>query len=162
MAKPDKIRVPFESDKDSRFYYVGRFDGDKQFMAYTTGAFPDDNKFPVSDDFESIKSLWAVIHRFDADGNHLDSDLRLGGYFAEGEVAHEKVWEEFGSILEELAALKPKPCDIFVKLFSVKANDVTHGLIYEQDEEDEESEYVMLEPNDIMFHQPWDSGEYST
>jgi hypothetical protein len=42
------------------------------------------------------------------------------------------------------------------------------GLVYEcVDAEDPDdptatNEYVMLEPNDIMFHPPWDSGEYST
>jgi hypothetical protein len=163
MAKPDKIRIPFEDDQDSRFYYVGRYDGDRQFMAYITGAFPDESQFPgPGDDWESIKSWWAVIHRFDADGNHLDSDLRLGGYEAEGEAAQEKVWDEFESLLKEIMAHKPKPGDIYVKLFSVTVNGVTHGLIYESDEDEEESEYVLLEPNDIMFHQPWDSGEYST
>jgi hypothetical protein len=54
-----------------------------------------------------------------------------------------------------------------VRLFSVEMDDVTHGLFYEQSEEDpepgeERGEWVMLEPRDIMFHPPWDSGEYST
>ena len=42
---------------------------------------------------------------------------------------------------------------------------MVHGLIYERercDEDDDDHEWVMLEPNDIMFHPPWDSGEYST
>ena len=30
------------------------------------------------------------------------------------------------------------------------------------DEPDAVSEYVMLEPNGVMFHPPWDSGEFST
>jgi hypothetical protein len=58
--------------------------------------------------------------------------------------------------------------DIRVKPFQVELGKVVHGLIYEcVDSEDPEDpgatyEYVMLEPNDIMFHPPWDSGEYST
>jgi hypothetical protein len=42
---------------------------------------------------------------------------------------------------------------------------VVHGLIYEPERWDEGyqvGDHVMLEPNDIMFHSPWDSGEYST
>jgi hypothetical protein len=81
MSKPDKIRIPFENNKDSRFYYVGKYNGDNQFMAFITGAFPDDNKFPVTsdDDWKSIKRWVAVAHYFDADGNHLNSSIRLGG-----------------------------------------------------------------------------------
>ena len=163
MAKPDKIRIPFVNDEESRFYYVGHYDGNNQFMAFVTGAFPDENKFPgPNDNWQSIKRWVAVIHCFDADGNHLESDIRLGGYQIERDQAAEKAWEELGNILKKLSTQKPKPGDIYVKPFSVKVDGVTYGLIYEQDEEDEESEYGMLEPNDIMFHQPWDSGEYST
>ena len=49
--------------------------------------------------------------------------------------------------------------------FSVVLDGVTHGLYYEhhvEPEEDDEGEWVMLEPRDIMFHPPCDSGEYST
>lgn len=71
-------------------------------------------------------------------------------------------WDEFGDILENLWNMNPKPGDINVGLFSVKDDGVTYGLIYEEDDGEEDCEYVMLEPNDIMFHQPWDSGEYPT
>jgi hypothetical protein len=54
-----------------------------------------------------------------------------------------------------------------VRLFSVEIDGITHGLFYEQSEEElkqdeKNSEWVMLEPQDIMFHPPWDSSEYST
>jgi len=71
-------------------------------------------------------------------------------------------WDEFGDILENLWNMNPKPGDINVGLFSVKDDGVAYGLIYEEDDVEEDCEYVMLEPNDIMFHQPWGSGEYST
>jgi formate hydrogenlyase regulatory protein HycA len=55
--------------------------------------------------------------------------------------------------------------DIRVKPFRLEIGGVVHGLIYRSEfweEDGEEHEWVMLEPNDIMFHPPWDSGEYST
>jgi hypothetical protein len=58
--------------------------------------------------------------------------------------------------------MNPKPGDINVKLFSVKVDEVTYGLIYEEADEEKYCEYVMLEPNDIIFQEPWDSGNYST
>jgi len=58
-------------------------------MAFVTGAFPEDDKFPPSDndDWKSIKRRGAVAHYFDAAGNHLNSDIRLGGFEIEGETA---------------------------------------------------------------------------
>jgi hypothetical protein len=61
-----------------------------------------------------------------------------------------------------------RPCDIEVKPFGLKIDDYLFGLIYRCEDADDPddpgavSEYVMLEPNDIMFHPAWDSGEYST
>ena len=55
--------------------------------------------------------------------------------------------------------------DIRVKRFRVEVEKIVHGLIYEcelHEEDGREIEWVMLQPNDIMFHPPWDSGEYST
>jgi formate hydrogenlyase regulatory protein HycA len=165
MAKPDKIRIPYEDFDDGRFHCVGRYDGDKQFMAFVSGAFPDDNQYPSpGSNWRDIKRWLAVIHRFDSAGNHLSSEARVGGYDAEGrDVAGEKAWDRLGEIFEELSLKHPEPCDIFVKLFSVEIDGITHGLIYENySQGDDEGEYVTLEPNDIMFCPPYDDGEYST
>jgi formate hydrogenlyase regulatory protein HycA len=78
--------------------------------------------------------------------------------------------ERDGAKLEEMIAGlgEVEFCDIRVKPFRVTVGKVVHGLIYEcvdaEDSDDPGSthEYVLLEPNDIMFHPPWDSGEYST
>jgi hypothetical protein len=52
-----------------------------------------------------------------------------------------------------------------LKWFSVVLDGVTHGLFdghHLDPDEDYEGKWVMPEPRDIMFHPPWDSGEYST
>ena len=60
-----------------------------------------------------------------------------------------------------------EPCDIQVRLFSVGSDEYLLGLVYAcVDAEDPDNpgaieEWVMLEPNDIMFHPPWGSGSYS-
>jgi hypothetical protein len=58
--------------------------------------------------------------------------------------------------------------DIEVKTFGVSQDGYLFGLVYELNSFDDPAntegsyECVMLQPNDIMFHPPWDSGEYST
>ena len=166
MAAPDKLRIPLD---DGRFENVGRLPDGTQFMAYVTGAFPTGTKYldRVSD-WRNKKRWLAVIHRFDADGNHIGSESRLGAFDIEGrQVAGDKAFAHLQDMFAELTARgEPEFCDIWVKLFSVAIDDVTHGLFFEQSEEEPEEgkerrEWVMLQPRDIMFHPPWDSGEYS-
>ncbi|MFO0953999.1 MAG: hypothetical protein U0835_23165 [Isosphaeraceae bacterium] len=166
MAKPDKLRIPLDDD---RFENVGRLPDGTQFMAYVTGAFPTGLKFYLGNDWESKKRWLAVIHRFDAAGEHIASESRLGAFDIEGrEVAVEKAFANLQEMYGELVSDgEPEFCDIWVRPFSVEIDGVTHGLFYEQSDEepeegDERGEWVMLEPRDIMFHRPWDSGEYST
>jgi hypothetical protein len=60
------------------------------------------------------------------------------------------------------------PGDIAVLAFRHEQDGYVFALAYERnsydDPENPEAGYecVMLWPNDVMFHPPWDSGEYST
>jgi hypothetical protein len=162
VGPPDKVRIPHQ-----RFEYVGRLADGRQFMAFVTGAFPDGIKFDwVADDWRKFKSWSAVLHLFDAEGNHLSSEARLGGYDIEGRgVAGDKAYAELDEILVPLGPGKPVVCDIWVREFSTTIDGVTHSLQYEVFKAEEDGpivECVMLEPRDIMFHPPWDSGQYST
>lgn len=168
MAAPEKLRIPYEDFDGARFDCVGRYGNGNQFMAYVTGAFPGRERFPDAGgtDWRTIKSWNAVIHRFDSEGNHIGSEAKRGGYDIEGrEVAGDRAWEHLDSMLAVLGLLNPRLCDIYIKPFSVEIDDVIYALEYESyvDEEDGRvHEYIMLWPNDIMFHPPWDSGSYST
>jgi formate hydrogenlyase regulatory protein HycA len=169
MAKPDKLRIAYEDFEYARFDCVGRLPDGTQFMAFVTGAFPTGEKYYLGDDWQYKKKWLAVVHRFDADGNHIGTETRLGGYDIEGrDVAGDKAFSHLEDMVVELAAGgRPKLCDIWVRMFSVEIDGVTHGLFYEQSDEEpepgeERDEWVMLEPCDIMFHPPWDSSEYST
>lgn len=169
MPAPDKLRIPYEDYDYGRFTSIGRLPDGTQFMAFVTGAFPTGQEYYLADDWRTKKRWLAVVHRFDADGNHIGSESRLGAFDGEGrDVAGEKAFGHLqGMFAELLDAGEPEFCDVWVKPFAVELEGVTHGLFYEchVDEYDgrrEESEYIMLQPQDIMFHAPWDSGEYST
>jgi hypothetical protein len=163
MAAPEKLRIPRD---EGRFENIGRLPDGTQFMAYVTGAFPGGLKYPdPRSDWRTKKRWLAVIHRFDSEGNHLASETRVGGYDIEGrDIAGDKAWNELEEMYTALAAGgKIELCDIWVTPFSVEIDGVIHGLFYEHHKHDDmDYECVMLEPRDIMFHPPWDSGEYST
>jgi hypothetical protein len=158
----ETLRIPYEDFDDGHFNYVGRYGNGNQFMALVTGAFPGRNRFP---DTNVGKSWNAVLHQFDVEGNYIGSVVKRGGYDSEDrEEAGEKAWEYLDVILAELATQNLVFCDIYIKPFSVEIDEVIYELeyVHEIDEDGDEMEHVMLWPNDIMFHPPWDSGEYST
>ncbi|MCE9554123.1 MAG: hypothetical protein K8T91_12210 [Planctomycetes bacterium] len=172
MAAPDLLLITWESDQLDRFHLIGRYSDGNQYMAFVTGAFPAD-WWSGSRPADYLRLFWAehkrwyaVLHRFDAAGKHLGTEVRSGGTTADGESqAIERAAEELEGLL---AMLGPRePCDIAIRPFEVEVDGYMFGLIYEcVDAEGPDSsathEYVMLQPNDVMFHPPWDSGEYST
>ena len=80
MAKPDKLRIAYEDYDYGRFNCVGQLPDGTQFMAFVTGAFPTGMKYYLGDDWQHKKKWLAVIHRFDADGNHIGSETKLGAF----------------------------------------------------------------------------------
>ena len=167
MAPPDKIRVPYEDFDGARFNWIGRSADGNQFMAFVTGAFPGRERyFDTTGDWQQRKSWNAVIHKFDSDGRHVGSEAKRAGFDIEGrDIAGGKAWKHLTVMLVSAGLRNPKLCDIQIKPFSTEIEDVVYELeyVHEIDEYDGcEHEYVMLWPNDVMFHPPWDSGEYST
>jgi hypothetical protein len=172
MAEPDKILIPYH-DFDDRFGLVGRYGADNQYIAFVTGAYPANwNIEHFSRDYlhtrwAEHKRWYAVLHRFDANGNHLGTEARCGGTTASGQG--KAIKEADRALAEMLEPLGPRePGNIRVKPFGMHIDGYFFGLVYkcvnpgDPDNPDATHEYVMLEPNDIMFHPPWDSGEYST
>jgi hypothetical protein len=171
VAEPDALLIPHENFEGGRFTHIGRYGGGNQFMGYVTYASHYVPKFYDTEDvtpdgqllFRKHINCFAVLHRFDAAGRHLGTEVdHVEGTQDSGE-------RDWAKLEEKIARLREVEfCDIRVKPFSVEFGKVVHGLIYEcVDAEDPDdpsatNEYVMLEPNDIMFHPPWDSGDYST
>jgi formate hydrogenlyase regulatory protein HycA len=173
MARPDLLRIPYEDWEDARFEFVGRYAGDYQFMAFVTGAYPADwsnGKYPpqyYQANWAKFKRWYAVLNRFDAGGNHLGTDVYSGGTTEQGEV--DAIERADAKLVKMLESLGPRdPCDIWVKPYRVEIEGYVFGLLYELNNCDDPAdpsatfECVMLQPNDLMFHPPWDSGEYST
>ena len=148
--------------------HVGRYGGGNQFMGYVTYADP---KFYHTEEVTPDGQLllrahincFAVLHRFDASDRHLGTEVeRVEGTPDSGQAD----WAKLDEMIARLG--KMQFCDIRVKPFRVEFDKVVHGLIYEcvdaedLDDPSATDEHVMLEPNDIMFHPPWDSGAYST
>jgi formate hydrogenlyase regulatory protein HycA len=163
MARPERLRIPHNPDPDGRFHHVGRAADGRQFIAFVTGAFQYD---PAAHGqrWDGEKTWQAVVHTFSADGTHLATTTRLGGHDEDGRgVAGSKAWGQMGALFDELGLSHATLGDVWVAPFEVLQDGILYGLIYEVFEEDgERDEYVMLEPNDVMFHPPWDSGEFST
>lgn len=160
FGPPDKLRIPREGPVD----YVGRLEDGTQYMAFVSGAFPDG--YVMNQEWRKVKEWLGVVHLFDAEGNHLRSDARLGGHDIDGwEEACNRAWEQVHQMFTPLRTRNPQPGDIFVRPFSVVLGGVTHALRYQVDQYEEGGpvfESVMLDPKDIMFHPPWDSGEWSS
>jgi formate hydrogenlyase regulatory protein HycA len=168
MAEPDTLLIPYEDFESGRFTHVGRYGGGNQFMGYVTFASQYVPKFYHTEEvtadgrllFRQHTNCFAVLHPFDAAGRHLGTDVeRVEGTPDSGQ----RDWAKLEEMIAGLGVVEFG--DIRVKLFRVEVGKVVHGLIYEPEGWEEGyqvGDYVMLEPNDIMFHPPWDSGEYST
>ena len=106
-------------------------------------------------------------HRFDTAGNHIGTNAWSGGSTAEGQDgAIGRAERRLGELLSALGEYELG--DIAVRPFYHEQDGYAFALTYERntydDPENPEAGYecVMLWPNDVMFHPPWDSGEYST
>jgi hypothetical protein len=158
---PTRLRILRD---EHRFTNVGRLAGGSQFMAGVVGAFPVGYRVSA-DDWQTNKRWQAVVHYFDAEGRHLRTDVRLGGVEADDRAAA-KAFGHLNTIHDELAAGgKPEFGDIWVQCFSVEIDGIRYQLQYERCEDGDEEDWyesVMFWPWDIMFHPPWDSGQYST
>lgn len=165
MPVPEAI--PIAREAGYRTDTIGRFAGG-QFFASVTSAYRDGYSHtwgPPNDH----KRIFAVLHTFDADGRHFDSDIWHAGTQSEQlQVQHSspdeapvtKAYARLDKLLAEL------PCreyaDIAIRPFQVVFDGVLFGLVIEQHGEDEtEDNWAELYPNGLGFHEPWD-GLYDT
>ena len=145
--EPVKIRIPCEPDW-GRFPFCGQLDDDTLFMAFVTGECADGEE----------RRWVAVLHQFDADGNHMHSESRIGGYDGIGiDVAGERADAELAQMVAPIRPKVKQVEDVFIRPFEVILNGVTHGLFY-----DDIYEAAIFHPRDVWFYFPWDTGEYDT
>ena len=173
MSYPILLRIPFEDHEYGRFSRIGHTANGRQFMAFVSGAMPRDwwsGKYPpqfIQANWARFKRWYAVLHLFDSTGNHIQTEAWSGGTTYSGQQqAMECADRKLGEMLSSLGPVQF--ADINVGTFVVEQDGYLFGLIHEvksrDDPENPEAtfESIMLEPNDIMFHPPWNSGEYST
>jgi hypothetical protein len=160
LGPPEILRIPAEGPPIN----VGRLDDDTQYLKFGFNEMTphDTTKLPK----EYLRQEIGVLHLFDSEGTHLCSEARLGHFNFDWDE-DDWAWAELREMFGALWSKNRQKCDIFVKPFSVILNGVTHGLIYQaiQPEPDVNCpvfESVMLDPAHVMFHPPWDSGQWST
>ncbi|MDX2294175.1 MULTISPECIES: hypothetical protein [Streptomyces] len=158
MSVPEVIPVAYEPDY--RTPTIGRWDGG-QFLASVTAAFPEGLR--TGDDGKRHKRWYAVLHRFDAAGRHLESRIESTGTTADGERrAVEAARELLGTWLDALPGRRYE--SVAVAPFAVRCEGALFGLVVEghsEDEDDEEGNWVELYPDGLGFSAPWD-GTYDT
>lgn len=162
MAVPEVIPIRYEPDY--RTDTIGR-SAHGQFLASITWAFRQGVGLPG--DWPRHKRLYAVLHRFDQDGHHLDSDIWFAGTWAEKQQhppdqdpvvarARSKMAELLGSLVELEYG------DIAIRPFQLNVDGVIFGLIVHGEHEDEDGwARAQLLPDDLVFYEPWD-GSYDT
>ncbi|MFD4375132.1 hypothetical protein ACFXKE_24040 [Streptomyces sp. NPDC059202] len=166
MSVPDVI--PVKHEPDYRTATIGRWDGG-QFFASVTAAFPEGWS---GDDWQRWRRWYAVLHRFDEKGRHLESSIASTGTTAEGE---REVVDTARRLLDDwLDALPGRRYeDIAVAPFSVRFEGVLFGMVVVEEDDSADAdgdgdgdadalrEWVELYPDGLGFSAPWD-GEYDT
>jgi hypothetical protein len=159
MNAPEKIRVAYE---DPAYGYQGRLSDARLFIAFTTGAAPKGQSW--------VDRVIAVLHLFDAEGNHLGTESRLGGYCrdmdsyrADRDRAGKAAWAALDQLLASLVPFRPTRCPVDVRPFGLLIDGVEYGFFYHHVVEDgQEFEWVVHMPRNHWYYAPWDIGEYDT
>ncbi|MEU9317799.1 hypothetical protein [Streptomyces sp. NPDC048295] len=166
--------IPIAHEPDYRTGTIGRYTGG-QFLASITYAFPDG--FTLGDGWEEHKRLYTVLHRFDHEGRHVDSEIERVGTWAEQRQRPQGEDSVLARAQSRMAALLDglpgrEYGDIAIRPFRLMVDDVLFGLVverhdggedgHENDEVDEhEDEWAELHPDGLGFYAPWD-GQYDT
>jgi len=159
MEPPEKVRVCYE---EPAFGHQGRLSDGRQFIAFTTGAAPAGQHW--------VDRVLAVLHLFDADGNHLHTESRVCGYCRNHDTYREdrdRARDASGAVLDELLAglapFRSERCPVDVRLFGQLIGGVEHGFYYRSVVDDgSEDEWVIHMPRNHWYFPPWDTGEYDT
>ncbi len=157
--------IPIAHEPDYRTSTIGRFDGG-QFFASITYASPESEE--RDDAREGRKQLYAVLHKFNPEGSHTDSDIWCAGTWDQ-QQRHR--YDEHSPLnlaerkLEGMLAGLPgrEYGSIAIRPFQLTVDGVVFGLVTECHGEDEDGEHDWAElyPDGLGFGDPWD-GECST
>jgi formate hydrogenlyase regulatory protein HycA len=151
MAIPKTIRIRHEPNY--RTHNIGTCGDGRQFMAFVVATLASERRVDVGPG----KRWYAVLHTFDARGNHLDTQAWFAGTTEDGEEqAVERARRRRQEMLASLGSHHLG--NVQVKLFSVEIDGAVFGLV---DTSEGGRDRVTLYPNDLLFTPPW-RGTYST
>jgi formate hydrogenlyase regulatory protein HycA len=158
MAVPEVIPIAYEPH--GRTEAIGRY-ADGQFLGSVTYAFP--KGFDLGAGWEEHKRLYAVLHTFDPDGGHLDSEIWCAGTWAEQQHdphGPDSVVARARAHLATLLRSLPRRTytDIAIRPFQLTFEGALFGLVTG---EDEGEPWAELYPDHLGFGAPWD-GSYDT
>lgn len=162
MAVPEII--PIAHEPGYRTKTIGRYAGG-QFFASITYAFP--GGFRHGGGWEENKRLYVVLHRFDYEGHHINSDIWCAGTWAEqqrrpceADSVSSRAEARMAALLDGLS--QREYGDIAIRPFQLTTDGVIFGLITERHEDGEgEDDWAELYPDRLGFSAPWD-GQYDT
>ncbi|MFE6778496.1 hypothetical protein [Streptomyces sp. NPDC057702] len=148
--------IPISHEPDHRTSTIGRW-RDGQFLASVTAAFPEGWR---GEDWRAAKRWFAVLHRFDTAGRHLDSRIACTGGTADGERA--AIAEAERVVAHWLEALPGRRyADIAIAPFALRREGVLFGLVVEGGADGDTGVRAELYPDGLGFFPPWD-GSYDT
>ncbi|MGW8953343.1 hypothetical protein [Streptomyces sp. NPDC055709] len=167
MPVPDVIPISHEPGYRTKF--IGRY-ADGQFYGSLTYAFPDGFSLGSGwedSGWEEHKRLYAVLHRFDSEGRHIDSDIWCAGTWAEqqrrphgDDSVPARADTRMAAMLDGLP--RREYGDVAIRPFRLTVDGVTFGLVVERHAEGEgEDDWAELYPDRLGFSEPWD-GSYDT
>ncbi|MEV0732962.1 hypothetical protein [Polymorphospora sp. NPDC050346] len=153
MAIPD--RVPIAYEPDYRTDTIGRYDGGLFFGSVTATLEDGAARNP---DWHRFKRWYAVLHRFDDQGGHIDSQIWFAGT---GEHRDDSVEKARSCLAGWLDALPGRVFgDISIKPFQVEVGGHVFGLV-DQSEPHDGRDHAEFLPDGLGFAPPWD-GLYDT
>jgi hypothetical protein len=154
MAVPGIIPIAYEPH--GRTDAIGQY-ADGQFLGSVTYGFP--KGFQLEHGWEELKRLYVVLHTFDADGTHRESDIWCAGPWAEQQRDGTVLPRARARLATLLRSLPRRTyTDIEVKPFQLTFDNVLFGLVTGVDDGEAWAE---LYPDRLGFGPPWD-GSYDT
>lgn len=155
---PIPERIPIARFENYYTENIGTYDGGKQFMAFVVAGMDPEI---VLEDWARAKRWYAILHKFDEDGRHIETLDWYAGVTADGE--NSVVEAARVKMFDYLKSLEPVQFkDVAIKLFQVEIDGVIFGLQECVDEDGlNQDELVQLLPNDFIFYHPWD-GNFDT
>jgi hypothetical protein len=139
-------------------YFIGHYEGDKQFWGQVVATFREAEDSSDPDDWQSRKCWYAILHTFDKAGKHTGTKHEFVGTTADGEAeACDKGEKKMLEFIEELGPVTYG--GIAIRQFQITIDRSIFGMVETSSEEFGDS--VTMQPGELCFYPPW-NGDYDS